>query len=201
LKKNYYKKKTRSFFIHKKRGCVVIQEIKEVLNCNEIRRDSFLSLLQCEASLVSIQDIMQASLFLIKDAQYVQGSYRKEYIKSYTLAFITRINEVKAHQTQDNQPLELEEVHQAINQLLNQEEEAAGVDGFDPAFFQIYKIISLYTTFIIAEPVHPVGTPFPGGLEVKYDGENYLCPVKERQKDNPGAVCGFCIAEQDPDTI
>ncbi|MDP3622609.1 MAG: DUF2115 family protein, partial [Methanobacteriaceae archaeon] len=22
-------------------------------------------------------------------------------------------------------------------------------------------------------------------------------PVKESQKDNPGAVCGFCIAEQD----
>ncbi|MCE7698668.1 MAG: DUF2115 family protein, partial [Methanobacterium paludis] len=23
------------------------------------------------------------------------------------------------------------------------------------------------------------------------------CPVKEKQKENPGAVCGFCIAEQE----
>jgi uncharacterized protein (UPF0305 family) len=46
-----------------------------------------------------------------------------------------------------------------------------------------------------------VGTPFPGGFKVKYEGGKYPCPVKERQKDNPGAVCGFCIAEQDPKTI
>ncbi|MEN6592103.1 MAG: DUF2115 family protein [Methanobacterium sp.] len=25
----------------------------------------------------------------------------------------------------------------------------------------------------------------------------YYCPVKENQKDNPGAVCGICISEQD----
>jgi uncharacterized protein (UPF0305 family) len=36
---------------------------------------------------------------------------------------------------------------------------------------------------------------------VKYDGKNYLCPVKERQKDNPGAFCGFCISKQDPETL
>jgi uncharacterized protein (UPF0305 family) len=36
---------------------------------------------------------------------------------------------------------------------------------------------------------------------VKYEDDNYLCPVKERQKDNPGAVCGFYIAEQDPEII
>jgi uncharacterized protein (UPF0305 family) len=45
-----------------------------------------------------------------------------------------------------------------------------------------------------------VGTPFPGGFKVKYEDETYLCPVKERQKDNPGAVCGFCT-EQDPEII
>ncbi|MCE5214697.1 MAG: DUF2115 domain-containing protein [Methanobacterium sp.] len=180
---------------------MIICQIKEVLSCQEIQRNNFLSLLQSEARLVNIQDIMQASLFLLEDGKYVQESYRKEYIKAYTLGFITRINEVKAHRTSDNQLLDLEEVQEAVNQLLKQEEEVTGVDGFDPAFFRIYKIISLYTTFIIEEPVHQVGTPFPGGLEVKYDGKNYLCPVKERQKDNPRAVCGFCIAEQDPETI
>jgi uncharacterized protein (UPF0305 family) len=51
------------------------------------------------------------------------------------------------------------------------------------------------------EPVHPVGTPLPGVFQVKYNGEKNLCPVKEQQKNNSGAVCGFCISELDPEKI
>ncbi|MDY9923646.1 DUF2115 domain-containing protein [Methanobacterium sp.] len=180
---------------------MAIKKIKDVLSCNEVHREELLTLLKIEARLITIRDIMQASSFLIQDAQYVQGSYRKEYLKAYTIAFITRIKEVKEHQLNDNGFLDVQEVQEAISLLLKQENEVTGADGFDPAFFQIYKIISIYTTFILDEPVHPVGTPFPGGLKVKYDGEKFLCPVKERQKENPGAVCGFCIAEQDPEMI
>jgi uncharacterized protein (UPF0305 family) len=178
-----------------------IKKIEDVLACNEIHGKNLLTMLKMEARLITIQDIMQASYFLIEDAQYIQGSYRKEYIKAYTTAFITRIKEVKEHPQYDNTSLDLQEVQDAVTLLLEQEKQATGENGFDPVFFQIYKIISIYTTFILEEPVHPVGTPFPGGLEVKYDGEKYLCPVKERQKDNPGAVCGFCIAQQDPETM
>jgi len=178
-----------------------IKKIQDILSFNEIQRENLLDMLKIEARLITLQDLMQASYFLIGDAQYIQGSYRKEYIKAYTMAFINRIKEVKECQQSNNEPLDVQEVHDAVSLLLEQEKEVGGEDGFDPAFFQIYKIISIYTTFILEEPVHPVGTPFPGGLTVKYDGENYLCPVKERQKDNPGAVCGFCVAEQDPETI
>lgn len=170
-----------------------IKKIRDVLPCNEIQRGNLLTLLKMEAKLITLQDLMQASFFLIDDAKYIQGSYRKEYIKAYTMAFINRIKEVKEYQQQTNKPLDIQEVHDAVSLLLEQEKQAGSEDGFDPAFFQIYKIISIYTTFILEEPVHPVGTPFPGGLKVKYDGEKYRCPVKERQKDNPGAVCGFCV--------
>jgi Uncharacterized protein conserved in archaea len=173
----------------------------DVLSWQEIRREKFLAMLKDEAKLISLQDIMQASLFLIDDARYVQESYRKEYLKAYTLAFITRIKEVKEYELIDASYLDVREVKEALELLLEQEKVATGADGFDPIFFRIYMIVSLYTTFILEEPVHPVGTPFPGGFKVKFDGDKYLCPVKERQKDNPGAVCGFCIAEQDPKTI
>ncbi len=144
---------------------------------------------------------MQASSFMIKDARFVHSGYREEFIEAYTRGFITRIKEVKEYQLDHDRKLDLEGVKEAISLLLTQEEDQTGADGFNPAFFRIYRIISLYTTFILGEPVHQVGTPFPGGFEVKLDGETYLCPVKEGQKDNPGAVCGFCIAEQDPDTL
>jgi len=65
--------------------------------------------------------------------------------------------------------------------------------------FKPYLILSLYTTFIQEEPVHPVGTPFPGRLKVRESKGIYYCPVKENNKNNPLAVCGFCIAEQEPD--
>jgi uncharacterized protein (UPF0305 family) len=175
--------------------------MKDVLSWEEMHREKFLARLKEEARLISLQDIMQASLFLMDDARYVQESYRKEYLKAYTLAFINRIKEVKEYKLINDSHLDVQEVKEALELLLEQEKVATGADGFDPKFFRIYMIVSLYTTFILEEPVHPVGTPFPGGFKVKFEGDKYLCPVKERQKDNPGAVCGFCIAEQDPETI
>lgn len=178
-----------------------LNQIKDVVSCDELCLADFLEVLKKEASIISIYDIMQASSFMIKDSQFVQSGYREEFIKAYTRGFITRIKEVKEYQLDHDGKLDLEEVKEAILLLLTQEEERTGNGNFSPAFFKIYKIISLYTTFVLDEPIHPVGTPFPGGFEVKFDGKTYLCPVKEGQKDNPGAVCGFCIAEQDPETL
>lgn len=179
----------------------MIIKIEDILSYNEISRNDLLTLLKSEAKLININDLMKATSFLIRDSKYVQGNYRKEYLKAYTIAFISRIKEVKESEAHDNEYLDIEEVQKAIRLLLKQNNEITGTEGFDPAFFQIYKIISLYTTFILQESVHPVDTPFPGGLKVKYDDKNYLCPVKERQKDNPGAGCGFCISKQDPETL
>jgi Uncharacterized protein conserved in archaea len=109
---------------------------------------------------------MHASTFMIKDAQFVQSSYREEFIKAYTRGFITRIKEVKEYQLDHDGKLDLEEVKEAIILLLTQEKEQTGENSFDPTFFRIYKIISLYTTFVLDEPIHPVGTPFPGGLKL-----------------------------------
>ena len=63
----------------------------------------------------------------------------------------------------------------------------------------IYVITSLYTTFILEEPIHPVGSEFPGNLKVENRNGTFLCPVKDNQKDNENAICHLCIAEQTPD--
>lgn len=178
-----------------------IKEFRDILACHEIGRDDLLLLLKTESKQINIQDIMQASLFLLKDSVYVQESYRQGMLEAYRSGFIIRIKEVKDHQNKEDSSLVVPEIKEAVELLLNQEKDVSIRDGFNPAFFRIYKIIALYTTFIRDEPIHPVGTPFPGGFRVTFDGEKYLCPVKEKQKDNPGAVCGFCIAEQDPETI
>ena len=57
-------------------------------------------------------------------------------------------------------------------------------------------VVSLYTTFVLDEPIHPIGTPFPGSLEVIIENGVYYCPVKEANIDTPNSVCRLCIAEQ-----
>lgn len=62
---------------------------------NELNQNELMQILKKEASNVGIMDIMKASTFLGEDAKYVPGSYRKEYLKSYTEAFITRLKVLK----------------------------------------------------------------------------------------------------------
>lgn len=172
-------------------------KLEELNFRGKIKKIELLITLKEEAECISIMDIMKASLFLSEDAKYVQASYKKEYIKSYTEAFIMRLKTLKEDKEKYKGHVNCEELQEAVELLNEQEIQVKSGAGFDPKFFEIYKIISIYTTFILEEAVHPPGTPFPGGLKVKYEKGMYLCPVKESQKDNPGAVCGFCIAEQD----
>lgn len=171
--------------------------LKDIDTFENLNKNKLMQILKKEASKISIIDIMKACSFLSEDAKYVQGSYREEYLKSYNEAFITRLKILKDDKKDYKDQVNCKKVQEAVHLLNEQEAQVNAGEGFDPDFFKIYKIISIYTTFIIEEAVHPPGTPFPGGFKVKYENGTYLCPVKENQKDNPGAVCGFCIAEQD----
>jgi uncharacterized protein (UPF0305 family) len=108
-----------------------------------------------------------------------------------------RIREVKDDKSYYTGPVDVEELNTAIEILAEQEKMAENMENTDMAFLKIYSIISLYTTFIKDEPIHQVGTLFPGGFTVKKEGAKYTCPVKENNNENPLALCPFCIAEQD----
>jgi uncharacterized protein (UPF0305 family) len=82
---------------------------------------------------------MKATSFIISDSKCVQGNYRKEYLKAYTSAFISRIKEVKEYESHDNEYLDIEEVQKAIRLLLKQNNEITGTEGFDPALSRYTK--------------------------------------------------------------
>lgn len=171
-----------------------------MLNLNwekELSKQELLKILQKEARPIGISDIMSASNFIHEDAAYIQADYRRKFVKAYMDGFILRITDLKNDKCQYSGELNHEELKSALDLLKEQKETNDVNEDFNHSFFKIYMIISVYTTFVLEEPIHPTGTPFPGGFEVKLEGETYFCPVKESQKDNPGAVCGFCIAEQD----
>ena len=165
----------------------------------DITRRELLRLLKSEAVKIHITHIMKACNYLIEEGKYVQPGYRKKFYDAYIKSFILRIKEIKEDKNIYSDTVDMDELKESLTLLEEQENIMMEIYPKDPYFPIIYQIISIYTSFVLDEPIHVVGTEFPGGFKVKFDGEKYLCPVKEKQKTNPNAVCGFCIAEQDPE--
>lgn len=159
-------------------------------------KNGLLTVLREDSRKFDLPDIIRCSLHIQQAAECIHTSYKKEYIKAET-EFMIRIREVKDDELQYTGLVDVEDLNTAIDLLIEQEKMAENMVDIDPAFARIYSILSLYTTFILEEPIHQVGTPFPGGFKVKKEGNKYTCPVKENNDDNPLAVCPFCIAEQD----
>lgn len=165
----------------------------------KIKKEDLLLNLKVEASKICINEIMKACAFLQSDAKFIPISYRGQYLQSYTSAFIIQLKDIKNDKNSYDGFVKREELQNILKVIQNQEEITE--DKNELHFYNIYKLVVIYVTVLLEKPIHPVGTPFPGGFKVKYEHGTYLCPVKENQKDNPGAVCGFCIAEQDPDFL
>lgn len=66
----------------------------------------------------------------------------------------------------------------------------------DPKFLYLKYLLAAFTIFVLEEPAHPVGTPFPGGQIVDLWEGTYLCPVREMADDVPFALCPYCPAVQ-----
>jgi uncharacterized protein (UPF0305 family) len=171
--------------------------LKEIDFSREIKKQELLNILKKEASEVHITDIMNFYVNLAAEGKYVQEYYKKEYLEAYVKGFILRIKEIKDNKNFYEGFVDKKELKKALKLLNQQEMNIREITGVNCSFFKVYTLISIYTTFILNEPIHIVGTLFPGGFRVKYENKIYYCPVKEAQKDNPNAVCGFCIAEQD----
>lgn len=174
----------------------MLSRVKSLAIQGEINKDVLLTILKKEARKFTLQDIVRLSLKIQKEADCIHTSYKKDYIKAET-GFMIRIGEVKDDDLNYKGLVDVEVLNTAIDLLIEQEKMGGDLVDSDPAFIRIYSIISLYTTFIKDEPIHQVGTLFPGGFVVKKKGDKYICPVKENNKENNLAVCPFCIAEQD----
>lgn len=66
----------------------------------------------------------------------------------------------------------------------------------DPRYLYLKYLLSAFTMFVMEEPAHPVGTPFPGGQIVDEWEGTYLCPVRDKANDVAFALCPYCPAVQ-----
>ena len=176
----------------------ILVELNDLTPQNEITKEELMRILKKYAAIISVYDLMLASAHMRKDGEYVHANYREKYLEIYIKYFIMRMKEVLGNDTYDKFAIIDKETFDECFPMLEQTfiSEKISPDGKFPL---IYVITSLYTTFILEEPIHPVGSEFPGSLKVEERNGVFFCPVKENQDDNPNAICHLCLAEQTPD--
>ena len=177
----------------------ILVEIEKLSSNDEISKEDIMDMLQRYAATISVYDLMLASAYMRKDGEYIQANYREKYLEIYIKNFIMRMKEVLNNNDYDNSAIDKNAFDDSLPLLKRTFEKERISDSKDDKLPLIYVITSLYTTFILEEPIHPVGSEFPGNLSVEEKNGKFFCPVKDNQKDNVNAICHLCIAEQTPD--
>lgn len=172
----------------------MLNEFSNLISNNKsISANSVLDILKKYASTVSVFDMMSISAEIIEENKYVQESYREQSEKSYVESFILRINQINADMNDYAKNINREEFSDAVEKLKSNRE---SLEESKSKFPLVGSMASLYTTFILEEPIHKVGTVFPGSLKVEEKNGKYYCPVRDANIDTPNAVCNICLAEQ-----
>ena len=177
----------------------ILIELKKLSPQTEIRKSEIMEILKKYARIISVNDLMLATARMRKDGEYVHANYREKYLKVYIKYFIMRMKEVKEKDDYEDLAINKTAFDESFPMLERTFEKERLDNAEDDKFPLIYVITALYTTFILEEPIHPVGSEFPGSLFVEEIDGTYFCPVKENQKDNVDAICHLCLAEQTPD--
>lgn len=157
-------------------------------------KQALLEVLKEHSGTISVYDLMSVIAELREDTKYVQDKYREETNAVYVKYFLGRIKNIRDDNNQYDGSIDKDDFIESVATLKSYQEGESKTSK--TKFPLIYAIVSLYTTYILEEPIHPVGTPFPGSLKVTQKNGVFYCPVKEANLESPNAVCKMCLAEQ-----
>jgi len=155
-------------------------------------QQSLLFLLKKELSSYSIFDFMKVQAFFEKDCRDLPPVYKKKFKKKMLEHLFENFKSILSNKDSQNEPLDMEKYRGFLEQFGTK----LTCTNEVPQMTVLYYFCAMYNIFITNTPPHPEGTPFPGGFVVEKRGEEYYCPVKEKQKDNVEAICKFCVAKQ-----
>ncbi|WP_296889114.1 DUF2115 domain-containing protein [uncultured Methanobrevibacter sp.] len=176
----------------------ILIELNKIMSNKIVTKNDLMVILKKYARIISTYELMLASARMREDGKYVQSQYREKYLEIYIKYFIMRMKEIADNNEDMDEKIDLNKLDDSLPLLKNTFEKENLNDDLNAKFPLIYVITSLYTTFILEEPIHPVGSEFPGNLKVTEENNTFYCPVKDNQKDNPNAICHLCLAEQTP---
>lgn len=158
----------------------------------KISANTVFEILKRYSSTVSVFDMMTFTAQVIEENKYVQENYKQDSQKSYIESFLYRVKDISKDTSDYTGYIKKEDLINAVTTLkLNHTDETSKNKNL-----LICYIASFYATFLLKEPIHPVGTPFPGSLKVQEKNEKFYCPVRDANIDTPNAMCNLCLAEQ-----
>ena len=178
----------------------ILVELKELSSQDNITKKELIEIFKKYAISISVYDTMIACEHMRIDGEFVQANYREKFFEIYIKSFILRMKEVRLNENYEREAIiDKTAFVESFPRLKQTFEKEKSTIHKDDKFPLIYAITVLYTTFILEEPVHPVGSEYPGNLKIEERDGKFYCPVKENQKDNINVVCHLCLAEQTPD--
>jgi len=158
-------------------------------------QESLLIVLKRWVNRYSIFDLVQVQGFTAIELKDLHpSSYREEISWKQSKWLITTLKEIRSAHLLERDTMNLEEYHDFIERI--RENVIKAEDRVERGALTLYSLCATYNLFITKTSVHMVGTPFPGGFKVQKIGEEYFCPVKDKQKDVFEALCKFCVAKQ-----
>ena len=67
---------------------------------------------------------------------------------------------------------------------------------YSPRHRLFYYLMAGFTMFVLDQPGHPVGMPFPGGFTVEDRNGSWYCLIRDHEKEVFFSICNFCPAKQ-----
>lgn len=161
-----------------------------------VKRKGELHLLLKEAAgNYSPEDLEEMLVRYGKKLQYVPKEYRDSLLVSARKQIVDGYHTLMT--------TELSEVHAAVKLRRSWKEfvtaaKAAALrgDAGSARLRALKYLIAGFTMYILDEPAHPAGTPFPGGYCVELFEGVYYCPVRAVQGEVDETLCRFCPAVQ-----
>lgn len=155
-----------------------------------------------ELSKYSVFDLQAISAVLHREIEALPSPYRErvrpyfieQYFLRYSCIMSLREQGVFARLREDIKDLAL---FQDYCRTVAQYRPSGERDPTGPFSGHFYFVVSAFFMFVLDEPGHPVGMPFPGGFAVKKRGDGYYCPIRDKEKDVVYSICNYCPAKQD----
>lgn len=176
----------------------IFKDLNKLSKQDIIYKSDLLAILKKYGRTVSPFDLMQATNLLQEDGKYIQDSYHDKFLETYVKYFILRLKNILDCKDDIGGKVNKELFDKSLGKLEKQFHKESKETKKNSKFPLIYTLTSLYSTFIMEEPIHPEGSEFPGSQKVYKEKGTYYCPVKKNQMKNPNALCKFCLAKQMP---
>jgi uncharacterized protein (UPF0305 family) len=149
-----------------------------------------LHILKEQARKISNEDICLARASIVDSMQDLPEKYRKAYSSDYFAYMYAAFQELRTCNISDKgEPVDIEEHRNLLLRISQQKDEG---NARQRAFNRFVAVVIPYLAFIARRTIHPPGMVFPGGLTITSQGDEYYCPVKNKQSGVELSLCDFC---------